>query len=39
MTYLYAAYILTWAIHLAYIGSVIRRYTRARKEFEELSKK
>jgi len=36
MSYLYAAYIATWAIHLAYLGSLVRRYTRLRKEMEEL---
>jgi len=39
MTYLYAAYILTWVIHIAYLGSLARRYTRLRKEIEELAKK
>jgi CcmD family protein len=39
MSYLYAAYILTWVIHIAYLGSLARRYTRLRKEIEELVKK
>ena len=39
MSYLYAAYILTWLIHIAYLGSLVRRYTRLRKEIEELAKK
>ena len=39
MTYLYAAYIATWAIHIAYLGSLLRRYTRLRKEIEELKGK
>ena len=39
MTYLYAAYIATWLIHIAYLGSLVRRYTRLRSEIEELRKK
>jgi len=39
MSYLYAAYIATWAIHAAYIGHLLRRYTRLRNEVEELKKK
>jgi hypothetical protein len=39
MSYLYAAYILTWAIHIAYLASVARRYSRLRKEIQELAKK
>jgi len=36
MSYLYAAYIAIWVIHLAYLGSLVRRYTRLRKEMEGL---
>jgi CcmD family protein len=36
MSYLYAAYIATWVIHLAYLGSLVRRYARLRKEMEGL---
>jgi CcmD family protein len=36
MSYLYAAYIATWLIHLAYLGSLVRRSTRLRKEMEGL---
>jgi CcmD family protein len=39
MSYLYAAYILTWVIHIAYLASVARRYSRLRKEIQELAKK
>ena len=28
MSYLYAAYIATWVIHVAYLGTLLRRYTR-----------
>ena len=36
MNYLYAAYIATWAIHIGYLSTLLRRYTRLRKEIEEL---
>jgi hypothetical protein len=32
MNYLYAAYIATWAIHVAYLGTLVRRYLRLRNE-------
>ena len=35
MTYLYAAYIATWAIHIAYLATLLRRYTRLRDEIAE----
>jgi CcmD family protein len=38
MSYLYAAYIATWVIHLGYIGSMVRRYRRLRHEMEELKR-
>lgn len=39
MNYLYAAYIATWVIHIAYLGYLLRNYTRLRNEVEELKKK
>jgi len=36
MSYLYAAYVATWAIHIAYLGTLLRRYSRLRSEIEEL---
>ena len=39
MTYLYAAYAATWIIHIAYLTLLARRYTRVRRELEELKKK
>ena len=36
MSYLYAAYIATWAIHIVYLARLVRRYTRLRKEIDEL---
>jgi hypothetical protein len=35
MNYLYAAYIATWAIHIGYLGTLLRRYIRLRDEIEE----
>jgi CcmD family protein len=39
MTYLYAAYAATWIIHVSYLGILVRRYARLRREIEELRKK
>jgi CcmD family protein len=39
MTYLYAAYAATWIIHIAYLGTLLRRYSRLRNEIEELKRK
>lgn len=39
MTYLYVAYAATWLIHVAYLSSVARRYSRLKKEMEQLRKK
>jgi len=39
MTYLYAAYIATWVIHIAYLTSLLRRYSRLRNEINELREK
>jgi CcmD family protein len=36
MNYLYAAYIATWAIHIGYLGTLVRRYSRLRNEIAEL---
>jgi CcmD family protein len=36
MNYLYAAYVATWAIHIGYLGTLVRRYTRLRNEIAEL---
>jgi CcmD family protein len=36
MSYLYAAYIATWVIHIAYIGTLVRRYARLRNEMNDL---
>jgi CcmD family protein len=39
MTYLYVAYAATWLIHVAYLSTVVRRYSRLKKEMEQLGKK
>ena len=39
MKFLYAAYASTWIIHIAYLASLLRRYTRLREEVEELRRK
>ena len=36
--FLYAAYTATWVIHVAYIFSLVRRYTRLREQRKELGK-
>jgi CcmD family protein len=36
--FLYAAYTATWLIHILYIGSLARRYSRLRKEMKDLGK-
>jgi len=37
--YLFAAYIATWVIHGAYLGSLVRRFGRLRQQLKELGKK
>jgi CcmD family protein len=39
MTFLYAAYAATWAIHIAYLITLVRRYSRLKQEVDELNKK
>jgi CcmD family protein len=36
--FLYAAYIATWTIHLFYIGTLVRRFRRLRREMKELGR-
>ena len=36
--FLYAAYIATWAIHAFYIGTLVRRFSRLRREMKDLGK-
>lgn len=39
MSFLYAAYIATWGIHVAYLGHLYRRYKKLRAEIDELKSK
>ncbi len=36
--FLYAAYIATWAIHVLYVGTLVRRYNRMRQQMKDLGK-
>lgn len=36
--FLFAAYIATWLIHGFYIGTLLRRFSRARRQLSELEK-
>ena len=36
--FLFAAYIVTWVIHGAYLGSLVRRFSRLRRELAETHK-
>jgi len=38
MSYLYAAYIATWVIHVTYLGYLVRRYAGLKKEIDDLKK-
>ena len=37
--YLFAAYAATWIIHIGYLATIVRRYSRVKREIEELKKK
>jgi CcmD family protein len=39
LKFLYAAYIATWAIHAFYISTLVRRFSRLRREMKELGKR
>ncbi len=38
MKFLYAAYIVTWLVHLSYLGILSRGFRRLREEVEEADK-
>jgi CcmD family protein len=38
LKFLYAAYIATWLIHALYLGSLVRRYSRLRRQMKDLGK-
>ena len=37
--YLFAAYAVTWIIHIGYISTIVTRYSRLKEEIAELKKK
>jgi len=39
MTFLYAAYAATWAIHIGYLITVAVRYSRLKREIDDMSRK
>jgi len=36
--YLFAAYAITWIIHIVYLGTIVSRYSHLKREIEELKK-
>jgi CcmD family protein len=34
--YLFAAYAVTWLIHITYLGTIVRRYRHLKREIEQL---
>lgn len=36
--FLFAAYIATWLIHAFYLGTLVRRFSKLRRELKELGK-
>ena len=38
MSFLYVAYGATWAIHIVYLVTLVRRYSRLKQEVDELKK-
>jgi hypothetical protein len=34
--YLLAAYVATWVIHITYLGTIVRRYARLKREIAQL---
>jgi hypothetical protein len=39
MNFLHIAYAATWIIHVSYLGLLVRRYSRLRKDIDALNKK
>ncbi len=37
--YLLAAYVATWLIHIVYLTTLVTRYSKLRREIEELKRK
>ena len=36
--YLFAAYAAAWVIHIAYLSTIVSRYSRLKREIDELKK-
>jgi CcmD family protein len=36
--FLFAAYMATWVIHMFYIGTIVRRFSKLRQQLRELGK-
>ncbi|HXJ89373.1 MAG TPA: CcmD family protein [Candidatus Binatia bacterium] len=36
--FLFAAYVATWVIHIFYISTIVRRFSRLRQQLKELSR-
>ncbi len=36
--YLFAAYAVTWIIHILYLSTIVSRYARLKREIDELKK-
>jgi len=36
--YLFAAYAATWIIHIVYLGTIVQRYARLKREIDDLKK-
>jgi len=36
--FMYAAYIATWTIHVFYLGTLVRRFSKLRREMKDLGK-
>jgi len=37
--YLFAAYAAAWIIHIAYLSTIVSRYSKVKREIEELKKR
>ena len=38
MNFLYAAYAVTWVIHIGYLTTLVRRYSKLKREIQELKR-
>ena len=36
--YLFAAYVVTWVIHIGYLSTIVSRYARLKREIQDLQK-